>query len=336
MSNFWKELKAPVFALAPMEDVTDTVFRELVMRVSSPDVLRVVFTEFTSTDGLLHERGAARVSERLIVSESEKKLRREKNIRLVAQIWGNDPEKFLKAAQKITLSGDFDGIDINMGCPVKKVVKKDTCSALIKYPELAKEIVLATREGTSLPVSVKTRIGFNEVATEQWTSHLLETDPAAITLHGRTQKMQSEGRANWDEIGKAVRVRDDARKTTAILGNGDINSYARGMEYLEKYNLDGIMVGRGIFKSPWIFNADSPEPGAAERIKLLLTHLNLFTGFWGERKNFHILRRFFKIYIGGFPGAGQLRSRLMTSNTPEEVNEIIREWEASGFAQQVA
>jgi tRNA-dihydrouridine synthase len=321
--NFWKELPSPVFALAPMEDVTDTVFREVVMSVSSEEVLKVMFTEFTSTDGLMHKKGSEKVAGRLIVSAPERELLRKKNIKLVAQIWGNDPEKFATAAQLITGMDRFDGIDINMGCPVKKVVKKNTCSALIAAPELARELILATKENSSLPVSVKTRIGISHPITEMWIGKLLETCPAAIIIHGRTQKMQSEGNADWNEIGNAVQLRDRMHSDTKIIGNGDVESYGQGLEYVSRYGVDGIMIGRGIFKSPWLFNKKVPEPDVDERLHLLMKHLGLFTSFWKESKNFHILRRFFKIYVSGFPGAGSLRADLMNTHSEEEVREIL-------------
>src|SRR5512133_1869676 len=156
MDNFWQTLTKPIIALAPMEDVTDTVFREVVLSVSDADALNVVFTEFTSTDGLCHEKGRPKVIERLLVNASEMQVLKSRNTKLVAQIWGSDPEKFRQSAKLITDINLFDGIDINMGCPVKKVVKNKSCANLINFPDLAKEIIYATTEATHLPVSVKT------------------------------------------------------------------------------------------------------------------------------------------------------------------------------------
>lgn len=311
MSNFWKELKAPFFALAPMEDVTDTVFREVIMSVSRPEVLQVLFTEFTSTDGLMDRRGFERVSERFIVNQSEIELLKNRNTKLVAQIWGNNPEKFYQTAKLISAMNLFDGIDINMGCPVKKVVKKNTCSALIKMPELAKELILATKDGTTLPVSVKTRIGFNDVITEQWTTHLLETDITALTVHGRTQKMQSDGMADWNEISKVVNIRNSLQKDTIIIGNGDVDSYAEGINKSASAGVDGIMVGRGVFKNPWMFNSEFPPLNVIDRLLLMKKHIELYESTWKRKKNFNVLKRFFKIYVNNFPGAGKLRSELM-------------------------
>ena len=191
--SFWKTRHKPILALAPMEDVTDTVFRELILSVSDPARLHLVFTEFTSVDGLCHEEGRDAVAQRLLVTDRERELLRNKDIRIVAQIWGADPENFFKASSLLREHFHFDGIDINMGCPVKKIIKHGSCSALIKDPVRASEIIAATIEGSGLPVSVKTRTGFDRVATESWVSHLLESGVEAITIHGRTQKMLSEG-----------------------------------------------------------------------------------------------------------------------------------------------
>ncbi|MGE4289166.1 MAG: tRNA dihydrouridine synthase [Salinivirgaceae bacterium] len=307
-----------------MEDVTDTVFREVLMSVSEPDALNVVFTEFTSVDGLLDERGHDKVAQRLQVSASEQQLLQERNTKLVAQIWGNEPEKFHRVAQYLSSLNRFDGIDINMGCPVKKVVKKVSCSALIKFPELAKEIVLATKEGSNLPVSVKTRIGFNRVETEGWISELLRCKPAAISIHGRTQKQLSEGLADWNEIGKAIPLRNRLSPHTQIIGNGDVESHGQAMNHIKIQQLDGVMVGRGVFKNPWMFNQLAPGVDIEKRLRLLKKHIELYAATWGANKNYHILKRFFKIYLQEFPGAGRLRGYLMESQNYEEALELIK------------
>jgi tRNA-dihydrouridine synthase len=323
MSNFWEELRTPILALAPMEDVTDTSFREVVARISTPEYLHVLYTEFTSVDGMNHPKGKIRVGERLIVSESERELLRQKNIKLVAQIWGNKPELFYKIAREITDEYAFDGLDINMGCPVKNVVKNGCCSALINEPELAKEIVLATMEGTNLPVSVKTRTGITRHSTEEWMAHLMQTKPAAVILHGRTQKQQSEGRADWNEIEKGARVRDALSPQTKFLGNGDVNSVAQAKELCELHGLDGVMVGRGIFQHPWFFNPEKTSVAKNEKLELLLLHTRIFERNWGERKNLNILKRFYKIYTHEFEGASKLRAELMEALTFEEVYRIV-------------
>lgn len=321
--NFWKTLNAPAFTLAPMEDVTDTVFREIVLSISSPNLLRVLFTEFVSTDGLCHAVGGPKVRHRLIINESERILLKDKNVKIVAQIWGTDPEKFYKATKLICADGQFDGIDINMGCPVKKIVKQGGCSALIAIPDLAKEIILATKEASDLPVSIKTRIGINKVITEQWIPQLLECKPAQITVHGRTQKQQSEGLADWNEIKKAVDLRNALSPETIIHGNGDVSSIEDGFNKVSAFGVDGVMVGRGIFHNPWFFNTGLTEKTTEEKLDLLWKHAELFVETWRNSKNFAILKRFFKIYTNGFPGAHQLRAGLMETRTLDEVKRIL-------------
>ncbi|OFX56961.1 MAG: hypothetical protein A2066_09575 [Bacteroidetes bacterium GWB2_41_8] len=242
---------------------------------------------------------------------------------MVAQIWGKRPELYYKIAKEITQEFDFDGLDINMGCPVKNIVKNGCCSALIDQPALAKEIILATKEATHLPVSVKTRTGIRSHETESWISNLLETKPAAIILHGRTQKQQSDGLASWDEIAKGARIRDVLSPETKFLGNGDVKSIAQGIEYASNYGLDGIMIGRGIFHNPWFFDPTQSTPDKSEKLKQLLLHTRLFEQTWGGLKNINILKRFYKIYTNDFAGAARLRSLLMEAKSYSEVYEII-------------
>jgi len=325
MSNFWNELQNPIFALAPMEDVTDTSFREIVAGLADPKYLSILYTEFTSVDGMNHPVGKMRVGERLIVSDSEKQLLKQKNIKLIAQIWGKKPELFHKIATELTAEYDFDGLDINMGCPVKNVVKNGCCSALINEPNLAKEIILATQEATHLPVSVKTRTGIRLHDTENWIANLLETKPAALILHGRTQKQQSDGLADWEEIAKGARIRDQINPETKFLGNGDVLSVAQGKELCSKYQLDGIMIGRGIFHNPWFFNPSHLAPTKSEKLQQLLLHTQLFERNWGGKKNLNILNRFYKIYTNDFPGAAKLRADLMDAHTFEEVYRIVQD-----------
>ena len=322
-ANFWKELPKPIFTLAPMEDVTDTSFREVVAGISDPAVLHVLYTEFTSVDGMNHPLGKLRVGERLIVSDSERQLLKDKNIKLVAQIWGNKPELFHKIAREITEDYEFDGLDINMGCPVKNVVKHGSCSALIQHPALAKEIIQATKEATHLPVSVKTRTGIKEHETERWISQLMETHPAAIILHGRTQKQQSEGWANWQEMGKGAEIRKSLSPETIFLGNGDVMNVQQGKDLCLQFGLDGVMVGRGIFHDPWFFNLNRQEPSKNGKLEQLIRHTKLFEQSWGNRKNLNILKRFYKIYTNDFHGAAKIRAELMEAKTFQDVYRIV-------------
>ncbi|WDE96609.1 tRNA-dihydrouridine synthase [Lentisphaera profundi] len=327
MNNFWQDIKKPGISLAPMEDVTDTIFRQILLEVAQPKNLQVVFSEFISTDGLCHPIGHDKVVHRLIISDVEKKLLKEKNVKIVAQVWGKNPEKFAEAISKHIDPDIFDGVDINMGCPVPKIVKQGGCSALINTPDIAKDLVLAAKSATKLPVSVKTRTGISEHKTEEWISHLLEVEPAAITLHGRTQKQQSEGQASWEEIAKGARVRDQINPDIPFWGNGDVRSIEQAHQLCEEHKLDGAMIGRGVFHNPWIFNTDLlgdniPEP--EEKIALLWRHASLYSAYWGQDKNFLTLRRFFKIYAQGFPGANSFRSQIMVTKKLEEVQALLK------------
>jgi len=328
-AGFWSEMNQPMFTLAPMEDVTETSFREIVLSTSQPGRLHVLFTEFTSTEGLCNEKGRPKVGSRLYVSPTEKELLTQMNVKLVAQIWGTKPENFLKSAQFITENYHFDGIDINLGCPVKKIVKQGGCSALIGKYDQVKEIIQATQEGTHLPVSVKTRTGTGKPITEEWISFLLGCGLPAIILHGRTQKQMSEVPADWNEIAKAVELRNNLKYSTFIIGNGDVKDYPDGISKCKQYGCDGVMVGRGIFTDPWFFNEVKIEPSVKERFELLWKHTRLYEKNWGKTHNFLNLRRFYKIYINNFDRAQHTRMKLMETTNIEEVARIIDE---SGFA----
>lgn len=323
-NNFWLNLPRPFFALAPMEDVTDTVFRELIISISSSDYLHAVFAEFTSTDGLLHPIGKDKVIHRLQISESERTLLKKNNIKIVAQIWGSNPDKFFKAAQFISQEMDFDGIDINMGCPVKKIVKQASCSQLIKYPELAKEIITSTKEGSKVPVSVKTRTGIDKHITHEWISQLLEVQPACITLHCRTQKMMSDFPAEWEQICIARRTIEDSSLDIPLMGNGDLTSIHDCMQKFSEYRPAGFMIGRGIFKNPWFFNEPQNQIAPEEKLSLLWKHVLMFTSTWKSTKNFAILKRFFKIYTYDFYGASEIRANLMLTENREDVYNVLK------------
>jgi tRNA-dihydrouridine synthase len=321
--NFWNSIDTPIIALAPMEDVTDTVLRELLLGITDPGCLHVVMTEFVSTDGLIHKKGRHRVVHRLRITDEERALLKEKNVKIVAQIWGNTPEHYQTVIKEIAEEMEFDGIDINMGCPVAKVVRRGNCSGLIGNPSLAKEIIYAAKEASDLPVSVKTRIGLKKVETEEWIGHVLETKPAALTIHGRIQKQMSEGLADWNEIGKAARLRDSLGLDLPILGNGDVMSLEDAHKRCETFGLDGAMIGRGIFENPWIFMKDQPERSKEEKLELLMKHTEIFDRTWGTSKNFHILRHYYKIYSRGFHGAADLRAKLMQTESIADVKALL-------------
>lgn len=311
-----KEKNLPIMILAPMEDVTDTVFRRIVMECGRPDLF---FTEFVNADGICSP-GYQGVSKRLKFENIEKPL--------IAQIWGNNPVHYSESIKLLKEQG-FDGIDINMGCPERSVVSKGCCSALIKDKPLAKELIQTAKEAAgNLPVSVKTRIGYNEIATEEWLGFLLEQDITALTVHGRTTKEMSLVPAHWDEIGKAVKLRDTMKKDTLIIGNGDVQSYEDALLKYHTFGVDGIMIGRGIFHNPWVFNADKPVENITvqEKIELLIKHITLFDTTWGKTKPYHILKKYFKIYISGFPDAANIREELMNKETPQDAITFLNQF----------
>lgn len=316
MFNFWSTLQRPFFALAPMEDVTDTVFRQIVASCSPPDVY---FTEFTNCDGLL-SAGRDSVIQRLKFTEKEHPI--------AAQIWGIHPENYFKTAQLLADLG-FDGIDINMGCPEKSVVAHGGCAALINNRNMAHEIIIATQEGIKasgkpLPLSIKTRIGYKSIITEDWISFLLSHKLDALTVHGRTAAEMSQVPNHWDEIAKAVTLRDQLNAQTLIIGNGDVRDRSHGVELIKKYHVDGIMIGRGVINNLWAF---SPLPASnltiADRLNLLKKHIELFSSTWGDQKNFSILKKYFKIYLSGYPNSSQMREQLMLTKSPQEVVSMI-------------
>jgi len=310
--NFWAE-PGPWFCLAPMEEVTDSAFREVVASSANPGALRVMFSEFTSADALCHPLGREKVRHRLLVTDSEKAILRTKGIRLVAQLWTSRPEKLARAIREVLVpSGDFDGIDLNMGCPVPQVLKQGAGSALIGCPSLATELICAAREASALPVSVKTRIGLETPDTEAWCRVLLASRPDALILHGRTQSQQSTGLADWDEIGKAVALRNELSPATRILGNGDVLDLAEAAEKCRRHQVDGVMIGRGIFANPWLFSPGF-SPNRDERFATFRRHAELFFADWDEDKNPATLLRFAKIYLKDFTEAAALREAIAKS-----------------------
>lgn len=306
--NIWQSFSRPILILAPMEDVTDTVFRQIVIDCGKPDL---AFTEFTNVEGLCSKKGDPIVSQRLKFDKKEKPL--------IAQIWGKDPEHYRIAAERIQGMG-YDGIDINMGCPEKSVVKNGCCSALIQNHALATEIINATKEGAgSLPVSVKTRIGFHTIQTVEWISFLLTHNLDALTIHGRTVKEESKVPCHWDEIGRCVKLRNTIAPQTLLIGNGDILSLQEAQEKITTYTLDGIMIGRGIFQNPFLFSGrEKTSITKDERFQLLEKHLRLFKTIWDEKKHYPIMKKFYKMYIQEFTGASEVRQQFMETTSIEE------------------
>lgn len=312
--NILQQLPRPFFVLAPMDDVTDTVFRQIVVDAAKPDLF---FTEFVNVDGL-QSPGRDKLIKKLQFTTKEQPL--------IAQIWGKNLENFRRTAAELVEMG-FAGIDLNMGCPDKTVVKNGCCSALINNRELASQIIKATQEGAAgrVPVSVKTRVGFNHVDMS-WIEFLLEHNLDMLIVHGRTRKEMSEVPAHWDLIGQARELRDKISPNTLIVGNGDVENRAHGLELAKKYGLDGIMIGRGIFRDPFAFAAESPWPAYTkqQRIDLYRKHVELFAKTWaaGER-NIQTLNKFCKVYISDFDGAKEFRERLMTAKSTDELLSLL-------------
>jgi tRNA-dihydrouridine synthase len=318
--NF-SNLPQPFLVLAPMDDVTDTVFRQIVAGCAAPDLF---FTEFVNVDGL-QSPGRAKLLKKLQFTSVDTPL--------VAQLWGLKPENFRAVAQQIadgTLARElglaqgvnFVGVDLNMGCPAKGEVQNGACAALMNNRGLAGEIIQATLDGAGgFPVSVKTRLGFNEIDLT-WHEFLLRFKLNMLTIHGRTKREMSKVPAHWDEIGRVRELRDSLAPGTLIIGNGDVGSRGEAEKLAEQYGLDGIMIGRGIFHDLDAFAARASERSPKERLAILERHLQLYEQ-WGSNKPFHILRKFFKIYVAGWPGAAELRARLMEAADSAQVREIL-------------
>ena len=365
-------------ALAPMANVTDAAFRRIIakyskwggqdigdgskvslpdeaFRVGGPDVM---FTEFTSADGLMSE-GREKLLIDLMYSESERPI--------VAQLFSGNPEKMYEAAKLVKELG-FDGLDINMGCPDRSIEKSGAGAALMKNPRLAREIIRAAKEGVSdspltkgalptpparggvsslrdevvgaaggmsIPISIKTRLGYNTDILEEWLPELLAEKPAAVTLHARTRKEMSKVPARWERVKRAVEIRDELRSGTLILGNGDVVSLADAHQKVRETVADGIMLGRAIFGNPWLFaggkrsdlksveRSDLKEPSIEVKLRVLVEHAKLFEELLGGNKSFAIMKKHFKAYAEGFVGAKELRMKLMEADSLEEAEEII-------------
>jgi len=326
----YSDLPKPFFVLAPMDDVTETVFRQQVLEMATPDLF---FTEFVNVDGLASV-GRPKLFKKLQFAPKE--------TRLVAQLWGLNPENFRLIADQIA-SGElarelgmpagcnFVGVDLNMGCPAKSEVQNGACSALIKLEnrDLAEQIIDATKEGLAgrLPLSVKTRLGFNEVDMS-WFEFLLDKDLDMLTVHGRTRKEMSKVPAHWDLIGEVVELRNTLAPNTLIVGNGDVAHHQQGAELAERYGLDGIMIGRGIFQDPLAFSAasDWADYPKQQRIDLYRKHVAMFAETWPNReRNIKTLNKFCKVYISGWDGAKELREKLMDANSADELLTILSE-----------
>ena len=313
MTNFWHDLPRPFFILAPMEAVTDVVFRHVVAKAGAPDVF---FTEFVNAASYFSEKGRPSTRSRLAFTEDEQPM--------VAQIWGNNPEYFAFMARGLAEQG-FAGIDINMGCPAKDVVKTGAGSGLIRTPEVAAELIAAAKS-SSLPVSVKTRLG--DIAIDEWKdwlSHILKQDVVNLTIHLRTRKEMSKVPAHYELIQEIKALRDEIAPHTLLSINGDIRDRAHGEELAAAYGVDGVMIGRGIFMNPYAFSPDVREHSREELLGLLSYQLDLFDQYSEELgpRPYDPLKRFFKIFVREFDGAAELRDQLMHTKTTDEARALI-------------
>ena len=311
--GFWGKFKKPILCQAPMHDITDAAFRFILASITKPDVM---FTEFVSADGLC-SKGQDKLLAKLRYNKTERPI--------VAQIFGRQPEKFYQAA-KIIKKLKFDGLDINAGCPEKTIIKQGAGSALILEPDLTLEIIKAAKQGAgSLPVSIKTRIGYDKDITESWVTTLLKARPAAIILHARTAKQMYKLSANWLAIKKAVKLRNSLNYKTLIIGNGDLNSLPSARKKIKTSGADGAMIGRALLKNLWLFSGRNLNDIPLKvRLKTLLTHTKIFEKLSGIDKNFACFRKYYQAYLNGFPQAKTWRLKLMAANNSLDLEKIIK------------
>jgi tRNA-dihydrouridine synthase B len=343
--GFWDNLKKPIIGLSPMDGVSDAPFRQITAKYGQPSLL---ITEFTSVEALNY--GGAKALEAFIYSEVERPV--------VAQIYGRNPESFYKACFVAAELG-FDGIDINMGCPSKSVSGNGAGAALIREPMLAQEIIQACqqavkdwREGKTmqqaevhkniikeveemlkngqagattqakrqlLPISVKTRIGYDAAVTEEWIKNLLECQPANLSLHGRTLKQMYTGRADWEEIAKAAKLTHQTQ--TTLLGNGDVESLEDAQNKMSQYGVDGVLIGRATFGNPWIFQGITKT--IEEKLQIAIEHSRLYEQIFAG-KTFDPMKKHLGWYCKDFPHAKELRLKLMTSKSADQVEELVK------------
>ncbi len=354
MKNIWQDLPNPFFVLAPMEAVTDHIFRRVVAKAAAPDLF---FTEFTNATGWVHA-GEKAVAGRLIKHGDE-------TYPIIAQIWGSIPEDIAKLAQHCKELG-YQGIDINMGCPEKTAIKSGGGAAMCQTPELAAEVIRAAKTA-GLPVSVKCRLGYSKIEEwEDWIAHLLKQDVSALTVHLRTKKEMSKVPAHWELMPEIKALRDELAPGTLLLGNGDVEDRTHGKKLLEETGIDGVMIGRGVFTNIFAFEKDPKEHSKEELLELLQYHLQLFEQSHMSHEQltkdvalavshdpmephstlqiahpsliansqspipsirpYETLKRFFKIYIRDFDGAHDLRAKLMETKDIAEAQTVVQSY----------
>ena len=314
MKNFWSSLPRPIFALAPMEDVTDAAFRKLIAAKGKPSVM---FSEFTSADGLVlaPPSGQKMLRRKLLFSEGERPI--------VAQLFTAYPEHMEKAATLVQELG-FDGMDINMGCPDRSIEKGKCGAAMIQHPELAVEIIKAAKRGApDIPVSVKTRIGYAKNELSTWAPTLLGEGIAALTIHARTRNEMSDVPARWEHVAEVVAIRDRLGLSTAILGNGDVKDLSDARNKIAIAQCDGAMLGRAIYGNPWLFSDRESLPTPSERISALIEHIHLFDELLGDTQNYAVMKKHFKAYISGWDNAKDLRAKLMETTVASQARALL-------------
>ena len=313
MKSFWSTLPKPFFVLAPMEAVTDVVFRHVVSRAGRPDVF---FTEFTNATGWVHA-GDKAIGGRLIKTDDESPI--------VAQLWGADADAMEALATHCASLG-YDGIDINMGCPDKAAVKSGGGAGMIRTTENAYAVIAAAKK-SGLPVSVKTRLGYSFVDEwREWLGGLLQQDLEVLTIHLRTKKEMSKVPAHFELIPEIVALRDELSPGTLLIINGDIRDREHGMELVRDFAVDGIMIGRGVFANPFVFDTAQSNDGdmMQRKLNLLRFHLDEYDRYAEQtHRPYETLKRFYKIYIRDFDGASELRDTLMHTKNTDEVREIL-------------
>ncbi len=353
--NFWQELPKPFFAVAPMADVTDAPFRRMIAKYSDfPQQKNVVmWTEFVAADGLMRAtpEGKKKLMADLLYTEEERPI--------VAQLFSSN-EEHMERSCALCLELGFNGVDINMGCPDKSIEKQGCGAAMIKNPANAKAVIQAAKRGCKtgtpkgIPVSVKTRIGYNENEIDTWIPMLLSEGIDALTIHGRTRKELSKVPAQWNVIAQVVALRDTLGVQTRIIGNGDALSLADAKDKASHSGVDGVMIGRALFGNPWFFHPsiqlptrltalpthgvnretliteDTSNTAVAyvtlqERLQVLIEHAFLFEELL-PFKNFSVMKKHYKAYVNGFPDAAHLRTALMQTNSAAETKEIVHEF----------
>lgn len=304
-ASFWQTLPRPILGLSPMDGITDPAFRAVVDGLGHPGIL---YTEFISADGFI--RHIPRVRRTLVTHETDTPM--------IVQLFSANPNAVYEAV-KMLAPYPFAGVDINMGCPNKHIVAKSGGASLIKNPKLAAEIIRAAKKAASeldnpLPISVKTRIGYDKPDTTEWISTLLEEEPAAIALHGRTVRQEYGGKADWEEIGQAAALAEKTK--TLLLGNGDIASYDEALEKSEHYTPDGVLIGRAALGNPWIFTGKTPT--LSMKLTAIRTHCRWFRNLTPE-ENPLSLRKHLSWYVRGFPNASAVRQTIMTMSNVTEM-----------------